>query len=253
MTEPRAQTRFDYGGSRVLVTGGTSGIGAGIAAAFREAGASVTITGTRGSAADYDADLSGYRYLPLELTDNTAIARVAAALPQLDILVNNAGLAFPDGKDEFDPDVFEKAVRIHLTSAYRMAHACHGALAASALPGGAGVIGIASMTSFFGTDIVPGYGAGKGGLVLLTKSLAMKWAHDNIRVNAVAAGLVASRMTAPHLATPGVVEATFARQPIKRVGQPADVAAAVLFLGSAAASWITGQTLVVDGGYSVVG
>lgn len=249
----RAETRFDFGGCRVLVTGGTSGIGAGIAAAFRDAGAEVTITGTRGAPSDYEVDLSAYRYLQLDVTDDAGIARVAAALPALDVLVNNAGLAFPDGRDEFEPEVFEKAVRIHLTSAYRIAHACRPKLAESTLAGGASLIGIASLTSFFGSDIVPGYGAGKGGLVLLTKSLAMKWARDNIRVNAVAAGLVQTRMTAPHIATPGVLQATFARQPIRRVGQPADVAGAVLFLSSAAASWMTGQTVVVDGGYSVVG
>jgi NAD(P)-dependent dehydrogenase (short-subunit alcohol dehydrogenase family) len=248
---PNAQ--FDYRGANVLVTGGTSGIGAGIAAAYRDAGASVIITGTRGSAKEYDVDLSGYRYLQLEVTNNAGVESVAAAIPALDILVNNAGLAYPGGRDEYEPDVFEIAVKIHLTSAYRMAHACRPKLAKSSLASGGCIIGIASLTSLFGSLEVPGYGAGKGGLVLLTKSLAMKWAPDRIRVNAVAAGLVESRMTAPYLAIEGVVPAVLARTPLKRIGVPAEIAGPVLFLTSGAAGWLTGQTIVVDGGYSVVG
>lgn len=244
--------KFDFSGAHVLVTGGSNGIGAGIAAAYRAAGADVTITGTRPSAADYDHDLTGYRYLPLQLTDNAQIDAVAAALPRLDILVNNAGGNFML-ENEYEPDVFEKSLRVNLISAYRLAHACQPLLAQSALPGGASVIGLASMTSYFGVEVVPGYGAAKGGLVQLTKTLAIAWAQQNIRVNAVAAGLIASNMTAPALAMPEFNEGVLARTPQKRIGTPEDIAGAVLFLSSAAASFVTGQTLPVDGGYSVMG
>ena len=126
---------YDYHGAAVLVTGGTSGIGAGIAAAYREAGAEVTITGTRPSAADYDGDLAGYHYLQLSLTDKAQIAAVAARLPRLDILVNNAGANFML-QNEYDPEIFEKGLQVNLGSAYRMSNACRGKLAASKLSGG---------------------------------------------------------------------------------------------------------------------
>jgi NAD(P)-dependent dehydrogenase (short-subunit alcohol dehydrogenase family) len=244
--------RYDYHGSHVLVTGGTAGIGAGIAAAYREAGAEVSITGTRKSAADYAEDLSGYRYLQLNLTDNAQIEAVAAALPRLDILINNAGANFML-QNEYKPEVFEKGLQVNLASPYRMAYACHAKLAASRFPAGASLIGIASLTSFFGLEVVPAYGAAKAGLVQLVKTLGIAWAKENIRVNAVAAGITESRMTAQMLKVPAMMAPVLERTPMKRVGKPHDVAGAVLFLTSGAAGYITGQTLLVDGGYSVVG
>lgn len=243
---------YDYKGAHVLVTGGSNGIGAGIAAAYRDAGANVTITGTRASAADYDGDLSGYRYLQMQLTDNAQIDAVAAVLPKLDILVNNAGANFA-AQNEYEPDVFEKSVRVNLLSAYRMAHACLPKLMQSELPGGASVIGIASMTSYFGVEVVPGYGAAKAGLVQLTKTLAIAWAKHNIRANSVAAGMIESNMMGAALQSKEFTDPIFARTPQKRIGTPHDIAGAVLFLTSSAASFVTGQTLPVDGGYSIFG
>jgi NAD(P)-dependent dehydrogenase (short-subunit alcohol dehydrogenase family) len=244
--------RYDYHGAAVLVTGGTSGIGAGIAAAYREAGAEVTITGTRQSVTDYGEHCSGYHYRQLSLTDKAQIERVAGELSRLDILVNNAGANYML-QNEYDPEIFEKGLQVNLASAYRISQACKNKLAASALPGGGSVIGIASLTSFFGLEVVPAYGAAKAGLVQLVKTLSISWAKDNIRVNAVAAGVTESRMTAQMLKIPAMMAPVLARTPLKRVGQPADVAGAVLFLTSAAASYITGQTVLVDGGYSIVG
>jgi NAD(P)-dependent dehydrogenase (short-subunit alcohol dehydrogenase family) len=244
--------RFDYAGAHVLVTGGTAGIGAGIAAAYREAGAHVTITGTRPRGSDYGEDAKRYDYRQMRLTEDADIAAVAESLPRIDILVNNAGGNFMVD-NEFDPDVFDRSVRVNLTGAYRLAHACLPKLVNSALPGGASVVGLASMTSYFGTTYVPGYGAAKGGLVQLTKSLAMVWAPQNVRVNAVAAGVIATRMTEYFIATPSMSQATIDRTPQKRPGSAADVAAAVLFLTSAGAGFITGQTLPVDGGFSAAG
>jgi NAD(P)-dependent dehydrogenase (short-subunit alcohol dehydrogenase family) len=245
---------YDYSGAAVLVTGGTSGIGAGIAVAYRAAGAAVSITGTRPSAADYEDELGGYRYLRLDIEDAASIDAVAAALPRLDVLIYNAGLALPSlGLDEYEPEVFERALRMHLTGGYRMAHRCVDKLAESQLPGGGSIIGIASMASYFGIEIVPGYGAAKTGLVGLTRTLAVHWARRRVRVNAVAAGLTESRMTAATIANPDWTAPTLARTPAGRLGVPQDIAGPVLFLTSAAAGWITGQTLPVDGGYTIAG
>lgn len=247
---------YDYSGAKVLVTGGTSGIGAAIAAGYLAAGASVTITGTRAGPGDYDADLAAYRYLQLDVEDAANITDVAAAASTggLDILINNGGLALPSlGLSEYDPDVFARAVNMHLISVYRMAHGCADALAASGLAGGGSIIGIASMSSYFGIGIVPGYGAAKTGILGLTRALAVEWGARNIRVNAVAAGLTESRMTAGTFANPEWAQPTLARTPAGRLGRPEDIAGAVLFLTSAAASWITGQTLPIDGGFTVAG
>lgn len=248
--------RFDYSGRHVLVTGGTSGIGGGIARAYRDAGANVTITGQRDSATDYESDLSGFGYLRMDVTSDADAQATADALPELDILVNSAGIAWVGGgygEREYEPEIFEKAVKMHLTGPYRLIDACKDKLKRSTLPGGASVIGIASMSSFFGIEVVPGYGAGKGGLVQMTKTLAIHWGQENIRVNAVAAGLTASAMTAAMIASDEAVGPTLARTPLGKVAQPEDIAGAVLFLTSAAGRHITGQTLVVDGGYSIVG
>jgi len=246
--------RYDYSGAKVLVTGGTSGIGAAIASAYREAGAEVTITGTRGAASGYDDDLSGYRYLQLDVENSDQIASVAAQQAELDILVNNAGFALAStGLNEWDPAVFERAVSMHLTSAFRMATGCRAALGRSSRPGGGSIVGIASMTSFFGIGLIPGYGAAKTGLVGLTRVLAVEWARENIRVNAVAAGLTRSRMTAGTFDAPGWTAPTLSRTPLGRLGEPDDIAGAVLFLTSSAAGWITGQVLPTDGGFTVAG
>ncbi len=244
---------YDYSGAKALVTGGSNGIGEGIAQAYLAAGAEVAITGTRSSAADYDKDLSAYTYLPMVATDNDSLAALAEAIPALDILINNAGASLPDGKDEWDPEVFEKAVAINLTSNYRLADLLKDKLAQSQLPGGASIIGMASMSSLFGIEIVPGYGSAKTGLVGLTRVMGVGYARHNIRVNAIACGLIESNMTAAMMDIPEMIQPHLDRTPLNRLGKPADIAGPTLFLTSLAASYMTGQTIVVDGGFSVQG
>ncbi len=240
---------YDFTGASVLVTGGTSGIGLATAKAFAGAGAKVTITGTREAASAYDEDLSAVDYRQLRVTDNEEIRAVADSLDSLDVLVNNAGNVRFAGVDGSAVEVFEEMVRVHLISGHNLSDACLDKLAASQLPGGASVVGIASLTSFMANPFVPGYGAGKAGMVELARTQAVQWAELGIRSNCVAAGNTATPMTAPVVEMGEFAEQLISRTALKRWGQPSEIADAVLFLSSDRASFITGETLVVDGGY----
>jgi len=243
---------WDYRGARVLITGGSHGIGRALAERFAVAGADVTITGRRARAIDYDRDLSRFRYLTLDLEDVRSLDELPRSFGALDILVNNAGETFPGGGDPWDPNHFERAVTVNLCSVFRLSMACLPLLRASEWAGGASVIGIASTTSFVGYPLTPGYGAAKAGLVTLVKTLAAEWGRYGIRANAVAAGTIETNMgggTPIREEATGWTRAFFARTPLRRVGTAEDVAGAVLFLCSAEAGYVTGETLLVDGGY----
>jgi len=244
---------FDFRDAHVLVTGGTSGIGYVIAHAFADSGARVTITGTRAAADEYDTDLARFAYRPCRMTEATEIAAVAASLDRLDVLVNNAGQNLPGGRNEYEPAVFEETVNANLFGTYRMAAATRDLLASSTLDGGANVVNSASMASFFGIEMVPGYGAAKAGIVQLTKTLAVAWAKRGIRVNAVAPGVVETPMTAPMMPIDQLTAPLLARTPMGRFATAAEITPAVLFLASPGARYITGHTLVVDGGFSIAG
>ncbi|MEM9254962.1 MAG: SDR family oxidoreductase [Pseudomonadota bacterium] len=240
---------FDYAGATVLVTGGTSGIGLACAQGYRDSGAEVMITGRRQHPTDYDADLRDMAYRQLDVSDTAALESLAKSLTKLDILINNAG---GSQADEWSHQGFDQSLAVNLASAFHLSTSCKELLAASSFAGGSSVIGIASMTSYFGFEWTPGYGPAKAGLVQLVKTLAMSWGKLGIRANAVAAGLTRSNLTAPVLDNmPDMVDETLKRQGLQRTGEPQDIAGAVLFLTSPAASWITGQTLPVDGGFTI--
>jgi NAD(P)-dependent dehydrogenase (short-subunit alcohol dehydrogenase family) len=243
------QVRFDFSGAVVLVTGGTSGIGHAVATAFADAGATVTITGTRRGPDDYDTDLGRFLYRQAELTDPDSIDALLDSIDSLDVLVNNAGANFPGGRDEWEPDTFAAALTLNLVGPMRLTTGCRGRLAASVLDGGASVINMASLAAFRSIPIVPGYGSAKAGLVTLTHNLARHWVNDGIRVNAVAPGVVDTPMTAPMAQFPELLNSELAHTPMGRLGTPAEIAGAVQFLASSAASYITGHVLVADGGY----
>ncbi|WP_433667660.1 SDR family NAD(P)-dependent oxidoreductase [Nocardia sp. CA-136227] len=255
MNNPRVNNvvTYDFSGNRVLVTGGSNGLGLAIARSFSVAGAKVTITGTRADAAAYDHDLSEFDYLQCSMTDRDRIAEIAAGLDGLDVLVNNAGQSLTQ-KGEWNPEVFEESLRVNLVSGFRMATACLPLLRASGLDGGAAVVNVASMASFFAVGMVPGYGAAKAGIVQMTKTMGAEWASKNVRVNAIAPGLTATNMTAALQKYPEYSKPTLDRTPARRWADPmVDVAPVALFLASPAARFVIGQTLAVDGGFSIQG
>jgi NAD(P)-dependent dehydrogenase (short-subunit alcohol dehydrogenase family) len=250
---PSNVASFDFAGSRVVVTGGTSGIGHAIAVAFAAAGAAVTVTGTRSSPDDYDAELDGFDFHELQLSDPASIdafaAELHAAHTAIDVLVNNAGATFPGGRDEWEPDAFAASLQLNAVGPMRLTTALHPLLRASTVDGGASVINLASMSAYRSVPMVPGYGASKAATVNLTMNLARRWVGDGIRVNALAPGLIDTPMTAPMQAFPELLDAELAHTPMARMGAPDEVAGAALFLASSSARFVTGHTLAVDGGY----
>jgi NAD(P)-dependent dehydrogenase (short-subunit alcohol dehydrogenase family) len=234
--------QFDFKGKTALVSGGTSGIGLAIAGALRDAGAKVIGAGLIGST---PPQAQGIAFESMNVTDAASIDRVVSQLPELDIVINAAGVIRRG--EEHDPEVFGQVIDINLNGAMRVATAVRSRLAARK----GSLVNIASMLSFFGGGLVPAYSASKGGIVQLTKSLAIAWAAEGIRVNAVAPGWIATPLTQALQDDPVRSAAVLARTPMGRWGTPEDIAGPVMFLCSDAAAFVTGIVLPVDGGYLV--
>ena len=236
---------FDFSGAEILVIGASrAGIGAAIAHAFDAAGAIVTITGVEPEPAE--TERGRFAYTQLDVTDTAAVAALAATTPRLSILINCAAITARG--EEMEPAFFQHVIDVNLHGTFRTALAFHAHLKAER-----GVlINIASMYASFGSPRNPAYGASKAAVQQLTKSLAIAWAGDGIRVNAVAPGFIITQQSARSRSDPAHVAAVNLRTPMGRWGEPADIAGPVLFLASQAAAFITGTCLAIDGGYSVV-
>jgi NAD(P)-dependent dehydrogenase (short-subunit alcohol dehydrogenase family) len=226
----------------VAVIGGTSGIGAGIAERFLDMGARVAVAGLRVHATP--AEVAGRaEVVELDVTRPAAIEAFIGSLPRLDVLVNAAGVIRRE--DEFDPGVFAHVIEINLLGVMRACVAARPLLARSS----GCIVNLASMLSFFGGPLVPAYTASKGAIMQLTKSLAVAWAGDGVRVNAVAPGWIRTGLTAGIRDDEAAEQRILDRTPMRRWGEPADVAGAVAFLAGPDAAFITGAVLPVDGGY----
>ncbi len=236
-------------GHRALVVGGSGGIGAAICRAFLDAGAAVTATGVD-EAALRTTTLEPHPRLTMAALDVTSDAQVAAfasGLDRLHTLVNCAGILVRF--KEFEVETFQRVIDVNLTGTFRLCSACRPQLAASADAGGGTIVNIASMNAFAALPAIPAYCASKGGVVMLTKSLALAWAADGIRVNAIAPGYVETPINAEGRQDTAHYERIRARIPQGRWAQPDDIAGSAVFLASPAARYITGTVLAVDGGF----
>ena len=238
---------LDFSGKQVLVVGGSSGIGNGIAQAFRAKGARVAVCGTRAGASDYSADegshLEGLHYAQLDVGNAQAIEAFTPSFDRLDVLVLAQG-AVIYRRGEFQMEGFRKVLEVNLISLMACAVKFQPMLKAAK----GSLIIVSSTAAYHATKGNPAYNASKTGAVGLTRTLAQAWAEDGIRVNGIAPGLVDTKMTKVTTANPKRLEGAIERIPLKRLGTPADMAGAALFLASPLASYIAGHTLVVDGG-----
>jgi len=251
---------FDLNGKVAIVTGGNGGIGLGMARGLARAGARVVVVGrnaAKSGVAVGELTALGLDALAIEADVcsegdvATLIAQTVERCGRLDILVNNAGINIRKPAQDLALDEWRSVLDTNLTSAFLCAR---GAYAPMKRAGGGKVINIGSMMSIFGASFAPAYGASKGGVVQLTRSLATAWAANNIQVNAVLPGWIDTELTrTARQQVPGLNERVLARTPAGRWGGIDDMAGVAVFLASAASDFVTGTAIPVDGGYSVLG
>lgn len=242
--------RPDYRGRTVLVVGGSSGIGNGIAQAFRAQGAAVHVWGTRASAEDYagveGSNIEGLGYTQVDVADFDAIAAAPAPFDTLDVLVLSQGMVLYK-RAEFQTAGFRKVVDVNLNSLMACAEKFQPQLSAAK----GSLLIVSSTAAYHATMGNPAYGASKTGAMGLTRTLGQAWAPLGIRVNGIAPGMVPTKMTEVTVKNPARAEATLKQIPLGRFGSPDDMAGVALFLASPMAAYVVGQTIIVDGGLTL--
>lgn len=233
-----------FQGKTVLVTGAASGIGEAICAGFLNHGA--TVIGTASSEAKAALlEERGVQGRVCDVRSDEDVSGLIASLESLDVLTTGAGIA--RRIEEYEWPVFRDVMEVNLFGTARFALQCRDLLKA----GGGSIVTIASMLSTFGDKLVPAYSSSKGGVSQLTKSLAIEYGPEGIRVNAIAPGWIRTSMTQSLVDDPEAGPAIAARSAMDRWGEPEEVANGALFLASPAAAFMTGSTLTIDGGWSI--
>jgi NAD(P)-dependent dehydrogenase (short-subunit alcohol dehydrogenase family) len=227
---------------RVVVVGATSGIGAAVARRFAADGAEVVAAGLNAAQAPPEL-IALARVVELDVRDEGSLTDLFAWVGDVDVLVNAAGVI--RRRAEFDPVVFAEVIGINLTATMRSCVAAKDGLARRH----GCIVNVASMLSFLGGPLAPAYTASKGGIAALTRSLAVAWAPDGIRVNAVAPGWIATELTSALRADTVQAQRILDRTPMARWGDPSDITGPVAFLAGPDAAFVTGVVLPVDGGY----
>lgn len=240
----------DFSGQTVLVIGGSSGIGNGMAQAFRARGADVHVWGTRASITDYAAtdgsDLTGLTYSQVDVSSRAAIDAYAPPFETLDVLICCQGIV-RYGREEFTRPGWDAVMDVNITSVMDCANRFHGTLSR----GGGAMIIVSSVSGFQSNRGNPAYAASKAAAVSLTKSLGEAWARDGIRVNGIAPGLVETKLTAVTTQNEDRMKAALRAIPLRRTGTPDELAGVAIFLASPLASYVVGETIIVDGGLTL--
>jgi 2-deoxy-D-gluconate 3-dehydrogenase len=249
---------FDLKGRVAIVTGGNGGIGLGMARGLAEAGATIVIAGrntkkSEAAAAELAKLDAKTVVLSVDVADEASCARMIGdakkQLGRVDILVNNAGINIRKVPNELSLAEWKQVIDVNLTSTFICSHAAYPVMKEA---GGGKIINIGSMLSIFGAPFAPAYGASKGGVVQLTKSMATAWAKDNIQVNAVLPGWIDTDLTKrAREEVSGLNSMVLMRTPARRWGVPDDLSGIAVFLASKASDFVTGTAIPVDGGYSV--
>jgi len=252
---------FSLKGRVAIVTGGNGGIGKGIARGLAAAGSSIVIGArneektsetVREIERDFGVPILGLRVDVRNPGDIQAMVRATVErFGRIDIAVANAGIAYHKPPEELTIEEWDENIEVNLRHTFVLAKAVYPYMKRQ---GGGKIITIGSMTSLFGIPFLPSYGASKGGILQLTRSLATAWAKDNIQVNCILPGFINTGLSAQgRREVPGMEQAVVARTPARRWGEPIDLAGTAIFLASKASDFVTGAAIPVDGGYSVQG